>query len=771
MSGTAEPGPTNTFFDRITFTTVDKIDLLFVVNNSFAMADKQEILRNAVPQLLNRLIDPVCVVPSTDPPMVTADSSQGGCPEGSEPEFEAIWDIHVGVVTASLGSSGGTLCSPAHGDPYWNETQNDRGRLISRPGIGFDAPPTTWNDMGFLSWDPYGRARNAADIPGESDSSRMVNNFQNLLTGAGEQGCQFQAPLEAWYRFLIDPDPPLDIVFDPELGESVGVGLDEVLLEQRAQFLRPDSLVAIIMLSDENDCSVIDHGLGYVMGDPNPGAMPRATVQCDADPNHPCCLSCIQSSWPEQCADPRTDPNCQAGSLHSQLDPADDPLSLRCYAQKQRFGFDFLHPTSRYVQGLTEHELVTRSGEVVTNPLFAENEQYYPNLVPRLDGSLVFLAGIVGVPWQDVATDDSLDANSPTMRYLRANEIAARGIWDQILGDPEASPPVPPTDPFMVESVAPREGVNPRTGIAIEPPVAGPGGNAINGHESRAESGDTLQYACVFPLGTTRECEGTMPGQGCDCKTSDAPYSRALCDGTTQQYAKAYPATRQLRVLRDYGANSIVASLCPKNPNCANPADIDCGYNPTVNAIIDRLISSSYTGCLAREVATDERGMAQCRMFEVSREPSPAPCREDLPGRRPAASDAQAAVLSRMRDLDFCGGEALDCNQFSICEITAAGQSVDSPTYQECLHADEANIQSAAGYCYIDATTDRSGDGVVSCTEECYAAGTVDCDCLGNPALVRGCRQSSRRTLRFVSPPQAEAPIPWPNANIFVACS
>ena len=769
-TGTTEPETTNRFMERMAFSRIDRIDLLFVISNSESMADKQEILRNAVPQLLNRLIDPVCVVPNTDPPEVTQDSSAMPCPDGTEPEFEAIHDIHVGVITASLGSNGGTLCSPELGDPYWDETQNDRGRLIVRQGPTFDIPATTWNDAGFLSWDPYGSAHNAADVRGEPDGTALVSTFQNLVTGAGESGCQFQAPLEAWYRFLIDPDPPLDIVFDPAQGESVAVGLDDVLLEQRAQFLRPDSLLAIVMLSDENDCSLSDHGAAYLLGDPTPGAMPRATSQCETDPSHPCCLSCIQANWPEQCDDPRTDPNCQAGYFHEEVDPADDPLSLRRYAQKQRFGLDFLHPTSRYVEGLTEREIVTRSGEIVTNPLFAPNERYYPDLAPRMDSSLIFLAGIVGVPWQDIATDDSLDTNTGTLRYLRADEIAARGIWSEILGDPAASPPVPPTDPFMLESVAPREGVNPRTGIAIAPPRAGPGGNTINGHESRGEGRDTLQYACIFPLGTTRECANAQPGQSCDCKTSDVPDDRALCDGTIQHYGKAYPATRQLQVLRDYGGNSIVASMCPKNPNCANPADINCGYNPAVNAIIDRLKDGVHTRCLSRAITTDEDGLPTCRFFEVTPEPYAVPCSEDLPGRRPPDDEARSLVGNEMRELGYCGGEAVDCDVFSICEITPAGPSVDSPTYQECLDVEEANIQAAAGFCYLDATTDRTGDGVVSCTEECYAAGAADCDCLGNPGLLRDCPADQRRNFRIVSPPQAEVPVPWPNSTVFFSC-
>ena len=40
-----------------------------------------------------------------------------------------------------------------------------------------------------------------------------------------------------------------------------GDGIDSEPLEQRREFLRPYSLVAIVMLTDENECSVRDeHG-------------------------------------------------------------------------------------------------------------------------------------------------------------------------------------------------------------------------------------------------------------------------------------------------------------------------------------------------------------------------------------------------------------------------------------------------------------------------------------------------------------------------------
>jgi hypothetical protein len=416
----------------------------------------------------------------------------------------------------------------------------------------------------------------------------MVRNFQNLVTGAGEQGCGYEGTLEAWYRFLIQPDPPMQVVHDAAQNESVTQGVDDVLLAQRAAFLRPDSVLVVVMLTDDNDCSIKDSSIAFLMGNTDEGAMPRATSQCEVNPNDPCCLSCIETAWPSGCGDPREDPSCQRGLYYRDVDPAGDCLCLRCYDQKRRFGLNLLHPLSRYVDGLTRAEVPDRDGILRPNPLYTPNATY-PGLSPRPNTSLVYLVGIVGVPWQDIATDDSLDVNRETMRYLTADELTTRSIWAEIVGEPTASPPVPPSDPFMIESVAPRAGVNPRTQIPISPPVPEPGGNLINGHEYRIENNTDRQYACIFPLAIERDCADAQPGQGCDCKVSNEVFDRPLCSDTTQRYAKAYPGTRQLQVLRDYGNNSIVASICPKNPNCADPADINCGYNPVVAALIDRM--------------------------------------------------------------------------------------------------------------------------------------------------------------------------------------
>src|SRR5687767_13325107 len=52
----SDPKTSNVFVSQIRSTAVDKIDLLFMIDNSVSMADKQAILKDAVPLLLQRLI-------------------------------------------------------------------------------------------------------------------------------------------------------------------------------------------------------------------------------------------------------------------------------------------------------------------------------------------------------------------------------------------------------------------------------------------------------------------------------------------------------------------------------------------------------------------------------------------------------------------------------------------------------------------------------------------------------------------------------------------
>jgi hypothetical protein len=295
----------------------DKIDLLFVIDNSISMADKQTLLRDAVPLLVQRLVTPVCVDASGTPNGQHA-RANGTCAAG-EPEFPPIRDFHIGVISSSLGSHGGDVCDEAGTS---TPNANDRGQLL--PSVRDNL--TSWNDSGFLAWDPEGRA----NPTGANDATVLVQDFQDMVVAAGDGGCGYESTLEAWYRFLVDPDPPTTVTRNATLSGVDVVSPNQIVLDQRRAFLRPDSLLGIVVLSDENDCSIMDSGQAFLTGTTTLSAgvfnLPRSTSACAADPNDPCCVSCAVGSAPSGCLAPAEDSECQKGAYLSQ----EDPINLRC---------------------------------------------------------------------------------------------------------------------------------------------------------------------------------------------------------------------------------------------------------------------------------------------------------------------------------------------------------------------------------------------------------------------------------------------------------
>ena len=777
-----EPKTNNEFVDQIVQTAVDKIDLLFMVDNSASMADKQDILRDAVPVLVSRLISPICVNAMGAP---TGKSSvNGACADGGSPEFTPIADIHIGIVSSSLGSHGGQICSGAKG-PH----DNDNGHLVGSVRTDTFALSKTWDNSGFLAWDPTG-TRNTPPGTGPNGAADLQKTFQDMIAAAGEDGCGFEAQLESWYRFLIDPEPPASVTQANSLtvrssalkldangklvldasGKPTCTGCDEALLAQRKAFLRPDSLVAIVMLSDENDCSIRDDGVGWFVSTTTssngPVYMPRATSQCNANPNDPCCRSCAQKeTTPPKDADGNlcpalsADPVCKSTPTWApptQTAASEDQANLRCFNQKKRFGFDLLYETARYVNGLKSPTLPLQShpSTSVTNPLY---DTAGTDKAPR-DPSLVFLAGIVGVPWQDVADDASLTGAG--LNYLTAKELTAKGRWSALLGDPSASPPVPPSDPFMVESIAARRGTN----SIAQPPVAtappdstNPHANVINGHEYNIPGLDDLQYACTFPLNTPKTCAAT--NKACDC-SPDAPTmpdkaNSPLCQGganiNTQTSAKAYPGTRELQVLKDLGENAIVASICPKEVQAVGDqaSDPNYGYNPAVGAIIERLKVALQGKCLPRPIETNEQGQVLCAVIEAQK----SGCDCTTPGNgRAAVTDPSLvkAVQTQLQATGSCGnaGQA-PCTDWCQCEIKQEVNTAANPDLTTC----QSNQQpSQPGYCYIDKNAKNAG----------AAPAAVD------SALAK-CPPNQQQLLHFVDADSTHK-TPAQGAVAFIAC-
>jgi hypothetical protein len=642
------------------------------------------------------------------------------CPSNTAREFPPVADVHVGIVTSSLGGLG--ACDPK----VYGGHQDDQGHLVSRVKDGTPAVPT-YQNLGFLDWDP----KNPSATPDESQLPQFEADLGALVSGVGQDGCGYEAQLESWFRFLVEP-----------------ASGDTVLEAERKAFLRPDSLVTVVMLTDENDCSVrADEDAGIIFAPYGDGHPPRGSKACQTDPNDHCCAPC--GYLPADCP---ADPTCK-----DPLTDAEDPIDLRCFDQKRRFGHDFLYPTSRYVDALSQPTVEGLDGKTHPNPLFPGPAA---GATGRTEGAgLVYFAGIIGVPWQDIARKNAagqpdlhkgLDADGNAIGgFLSAEEMSAKSgpwgtTWDLILGDPESGKA--PADALMRESTGPRTGSDPLLGAPIAPPSAtSPSANPVNGHEWNTvnNSAGDLQYACIFPLETPIDCS-----QGCDCGDPGTNYDNPLCqasDGTygqKQLRAKAYPGLRELEVLQGLGSQGIVASICPADFDTSAP---DYGYNPAVGAIVERLKKRLATTCLPLKLTPQPDDTFPCIVIEAHQADPVDPhstdeaCKCASPGRTPVKGDGPLRAEQQAQVQGAALGETYAC----YCEIDQLLGAERDACQNDAGHAPELNGQSVDGWCYVDPL-----------------AG------LGNKQIVQDCPADSRRELRFVNGGNPE-----PKTTTYMTCT
>ncbi|MEZ4298943.1 MAG: hypothetical protein R3B70_28600 [Polyangiaceae bacterium] len=539
-----------------------KVDILFSIDNSRSMADKQQILSLALDDLLTGLAAPPCLDP--DGELISQPGPQEACPEGSARQYKPVTDIHIGVISSSLGGHGADAC-PVQVHP----SNDDKAHLLDRldPETGGTVP--TYQGKGFLAWDPLQQM----SPPGENNPVTLGQRFAELVVGAGQVGCGYESQLESVYRFLVDPAPYASIAVGAG-GEIVKSGVDIDLLEQRKAFLRPDSLLLVLSLSDENDCSIREEGSYYygaqiMTGGGSPFHLPKARAICATDPDNECCFSCGSTGPTDAGGNPTcaADPSCQApGGGVAFHDDMTDHINVRCFDQKRRFGIDFLYPIDRYVDGFTSPTVPDSNGNIVPNPLFSDLDTTDSNTAIR-SANLVVFAGVVGVPWQDIAKNPGdLTQGFKTAAELSQADASGNSSWDKILGDPANN--VAPLDPLMVESI------DQRAGSSIDRALP---------------QRDDLQYACVMPIPEARDCtDPTKPA--CDC--ADGANDNPLCEAdpttgamTLQTKAKAYPGSRQLQLMKGLGDQAVVGSICAGQ--ITDPTLPDYAYRPVVSSLLD----------------------------------------------------------------------------------------------------------------------------------------------------------------------------------------
>ncbi len=737
--------------EKLTQSSIDKVDILLALDNSRSMADKQQILALAVPDLVRSIVNPRCVdangmaVPAQ--PLYPLDN----CAAGSTREFAPILDVHIGVISSSIGGHGADSCPDIDTmskecQPLSNTTNNDRGRLLSRLDQCGTTKAPTYANKGFLAWDP----RQEAVPPGETviDNGMgggIVPTLRDMVLGAGQIGCGYESQLESIYRFLADPNPYETI--SVENFKATPMGTDQVLLDQRRNFMRPDSLLTIIMLTDENDCSIKEFGQFYYVGQLRNGAtpvrLPRARQECAINPNDPCCKSCGQSAG--SCpADPTCkDPN--GGTGPALLTEQEDDINLRCWNQKRRFGIDFLYPTDRYVQAFTSAQIADRDGNIVDNPIFSDLNPNDTNSNVR-DPGFVFFAGIVGVPWQDIARDknDLKKGFKDATEMLQPIDAGGFNTWDVVLGDPANN--VKPKDPLMIDTYEKRTGTNPITGDPIVDATT-PLSNSINGHEWTI-SNDDLQYACIFPLlaGTERDCTNANL-TGCDCPPSpNIDTDNPLCQKdpnnmdkpTLQVRAKGYPGIRHLQVLRDLGSQGIVASVCPAQLSDPSETSTDFGYRPAIGAITDRLKTAVGGQCLTQTLEVQD-GRTTCMLIEASNSGGQCSCDPSLARRDIIAGTDADQAMKQAQQHPLAVPSGWDC----YCEMAQLKGEELTACQNDISETPVVNGQKVSGWCYV-------------------AVSPVQ---VGNPQLLAKCPDNEKRDLRFLGAGKTRD-----GATLFVSC-
>lgn len=708
-----EPGVPNSsarIVEIVPNSRVTKIDLLLGIDNSASMADKQQILAQAVPDLVERLVNPQCIDEAGQPLAANMQPArpEQDCPAGSRREFSPVFDIHIGIVSSSLGAHGGDVCpDQLHDSVCGSVSQNDHGQLVARENACSavnDLP--TYQNKGFLAWDPLQvlmppGEKNLGTLDGSEPG--LIPSLAEMVRGVSQRGCGYESQLESIYRFLVDPDPyqTIEVVG----GKAQMQGTDTALLAQRAAFLRPDSLVAVLMLSDENDCSMREGGQYYLAA--NSRNLPAARAVCAERPNDPCCTSCA-APVPAGCP---VDPTCiDKNNNLRMLNSEEDPINLRCFDQKRRFGFDFLHPTDRYINAFKGEKVPDREGNLVDNPLFPAPNREAGLVAPRTK-DMFFLAGIVGVPWQDIAKDPKdLSAGFKT-----SGDMEGDGTWKLILGNAETGEKA--RDPLMHESVGARAGIQPITGEPLDLTPESPRGNSINGHE-RNTHGEDLQYACIFELPKPSSC-----GNDSSCECFKSGTDNPLCDAdkpNTLVRAKAYPSVRQLQVIEGLHTQGIVASVCPQQMDNNDAGSF--GYRAAIGALVDQLKNKINGPCLPRTLESDAKGQVNCVLLEARNAGGKCDCDANQ-ARREVSSQHRGNVeemkkLAPGNDWDcFCEVPQLKGDDLIACQSNIADNPVTS------------SGASVDGYCYIDAVSEPA---------------------VGNPIHVAACPENERRRIRLV---------------------
>ncbi len=215
---------------------VGRVDLLLMIDNSSSMRENQANLLAQLGFLVRGLAAPPCASRSNPTPHA--------CDPSNASDFRIappVWDLHVGVVSSDLGTPGtsvpGCFNSDLGDDGQLNPIRN--GAALSHHEPWTAAPPIVGRPTDCM--DPNQFPSFLYFDSGTSDATMFDHDFR-CYAGLGVGGCGLESQLDSVYRALVVHDAT-----DRPGNTSSNAG-----------FLRENALLAIVMLTDEEDGSVMD---------------------------------------------------------------------------------------------------------------------------------------------------------------------------------------------------------------------------------------------------------------------------------------------------------------------------------------------------------------------------------------------------------------------------------------------------------------------------------------------------------------------------------
>ncbi|MEI8254351.1 MAG: hypothetical protein WCJ30_01630, partial [Deltaproteobacteria bacterium] len=215
---------------------IDKVDLLLMVDNSNSMRENQSNIMGQFRTMIQTLTEPPCISDANP----HAHACIPGDP-GERRKYPAVANMHVGVVSSDLGTPGSTVpgCynSDLGDDGLLNPIRNGSAMSHHEPWVG--APPTFGRPADCM--DPNQFPSFIAFTSGVTNATTFTHDFQ-CNAGLYIGGCGLESQLDAVYRALVIHDA----TSNP--GNT----------SPNAGFLRENALLAIVVLTDEEDGSVRD---------------------------------------------------------------------------------------------------------------------------------------------------------------------------------------------------------------------------------------------------------------------------------------------------------------------------------------------------------------------------------------------------------------------------------------------------------------------------------------------------------------------------------